>query len=490
MKKDFLIYGCGSILLQLFSFFLMPVYASQFSAEDYGVLVFLQIVATVLGWLLGLGVFSGMWRYYYEVKSTERIKIVSSAFGFSTVINILLLVSTVAIIQLPLIRNSGYNFLLVIVAITSFIAYFVSNGLSLLRLQKKPFAYLKLSILQSLLFFIIVILFVLVFNRGIASVFYGKLIASIIIFLLFFFVLGNYKYLSFTCDRQMTRKMLRFSLPLIPGNLAMWVLNTSDNFFIKHFYTMGDVGTYAFSYKVAMLVQVLLVIPVQQAWSPFILSHIKDKDFIKLKINQMLQLFLAAGVSLVVFLSFFTKDILSLFAKPEYLEGTKIIFIAGSSYIMLGGCALMAIAYHVAEKTKLLPMYFTYGAIVNIVLNFYLINWFGLLGAATATFLSFFVIFLFYCLNINKYFPVKIRYKTLISISIAGTIAYLLSLLCDKYLTTELSILSKLVILLICLNILYLLVRKSGALKISITEITMKLKNSFTCGLRNKCKKN
>lgn len=100
---------------------------------------------------------------------------------------------------------------------------------------------------------------------------------------------------------------------------------------------MSEVGTYAFSYKIVMLVQVLLVVPIKQAWTPFIFSRIKDKDFIKKKINQMLQLFFASGFILVIFLSFFTKDILSLFAKEGYLEGTKIIFIAGLSYIMYGG---------------------------------------------------------------------------------------------------------------------------------------------------------
>ena len=262
----------------------------------------------------------------------------------------------------------------------------------------------------------------------------------------------------------------------------MWVLNSSDNFFIKHFYTMSDVGTYAFSYKIAMLVQVLLVIPISQAWTPFIFSRIKDTDFIKKKINQMLQLFFAAGFIIVIFLSFFAKDILYLFAKEGYLEGTKIIFVAGLSYIMYGGCMLMAVGYHIAEKTKLLPKYFAYGAITNIILNYFFIKWFGLMGAAIATFLSFFLIFLLYNLNINKYFPLKISYNIIISIFSTGFIVYFLSLLINKLCINNVALFFKIFIFFLYICFLYIILRKSGALKESFKDIFIKIKNILIVG--------
>ena len=69
MNKDLLIYGLGAVLLKFISFLLMMVYASRFSTADYGVITFLQIIMTILGWFLGLQIFSGMWRYYYELEA-------------------------------------------------------------------------------------------------------------------------------------------------------------------------------------------------------------------------------------------------------------------------------------------------------------------------------------------------------------------------------------------------------------------------------------
>ena len=479
MKKDLLYYGLGAVLLKSISFLLMPIYASRFSTADYGILTFLQLFATILGWFLGLQIFSGMWRYYYVLDGDNQTKLVKSSFGFSTIINFVILILAIIIIQFPIIKNLGYNYLLFIVLVTTFVGYFATQGLSILRLQRKPISFLKLNISRALLYFILVILFIVVLHKGIMSIFYGQLIAGIFLFVVFFFFMGNSKYLSINYDKKLTKKMLAFSIPLIPANLAMWVLNSSDNFFLKHFYTMSDVGTYAFSYKIVMLVQVLLVIPISQAWTPFVFSRIKDKKFIKIKINQMLQFFFAAGFIIVISLSFFTKDFLSLFAKEGYLEGTKIIFVAGLSYIMYGGCALMAVSYHIAEKTKLLPKYFAYGAITNIVLNYFFIQWFGLMGAATATLLSFFLIFVLYNLNVNKYFSLKISYKVLISISIVGFGVYFLSLLINNIFSFYITMVIKIILIILYFLFLYKLLRKSKALKYTAKEILKKVKNKI-----------
>ena len=482
MKKELLTYGLGAVLLKFISFLLMMVYANRFSTADYGVLTFLQIIFTILGWFFGLQIFSGMWRYYYELDGDNQTKLVKSSFGFSAIINVAILTLAVIVIRLPIIKNSGYSHLLIIVFFASFVDYFANQGVSILRLQRKATTFLKLNISRSILYFILVILFVVVFRQGIVGIFYGQLIAGIFLFVIFFFFMGNSKYLSFSYDKGLTKKMLAFSIPLIPASLAMWVLNSSDNLFIKYFYTMSDVGTYAFSYKILMIVEVLLVIPIAQAWTPFMFSRLKEIDFIKKKINQMLQLFFAAGFILVIFLSFFTKDILSLFAKEGYLEGTRIVFVAGLSYIMYGGCTLMDVGYHIAEKTRLLPKYFACGAITNIILNYFFIKWFGLMGAAIATFLSFFLIFLLYNLNINKYFPLKISYNIIISIFSAGFIVYFLSLLINELFINYIAILFKIFILFLYTWLLYIILRRSGALTESFREIYIEIKNRFTIG--------
>ena len=131
MKKDLLTYGLGTVLLKFISFLLIPIYASRFSTTEYGVLTFLRLSVTILGWFLGLQIFSGMWRYYYELDGENQTKLVKSSFGFSVIINFVILILAIIIIQFPIVKNLGYNYLLVIVLVTSFVGYFANQGVSI-----------------------------------------------------------------------------------------------------------------------------------------------------------------------------------------------------------------------------------------------------------------------------------------------------------------------------------------------------------------------
>lgn len=128
----------------------------------------------MLGWFFGLQIFSGMWRYYYELDGDNQTKLVKSSFGFSTIINFAILTLAIIVIQLPIIKNLGYNHLLIIVLVASFVDYFTNQGVSILKLQRKATAFLKLNVSRALLYSILVILFVVVFRQDIVSIFFGN----------------------------------------------------------------------------------------------------------------------------------------------------------------------------------------------------------------------------------------------------------------------------------------------------------------------------
>jgi ribosomal protein S18 acetylase RimI-like enzyme len=104
------------------------------------------------------------------------------------------------------------------------------------------------------------------------------------------------------------------------------------------------------------------------------------------------------------------------------------------------------------------------------------------MGAAIATFLSFFLIFLLYNLNINKYFPLKISYKILMSIFSVSFIVYFLSLLINKLFINYITIFFKIFLLFLYTWLLYIILRRSGALTESFREIYIEIKNRFTIG--------
>jgi len=265
--------------------------------------------------------------------------------------------------------------------------------------------------------------------------------------------------------------MLKFSIPLIPGSISMWVLNFSDNFFIKYYYTLSDVGIYAFSYKFVSLIQILLIFPVRQSWNPYIFSKIKNIDFVKEKINQVVTIFFAVGLITLLAISIFADNILSFFAKEAYFAGTKIIYVAGLSYILFGACGLMAVSFHIVEKTKLLPKFFTYGALTNIILNFILIKWIGMIGAAVATLISFGVIYMLYIHNVKKYFPLKLSNNLVIIFNLLSAAIYAVDYLFINNLDFLIQIFVKIIELFSVSTIFYLLLKKDNIIKFNLKDI-------------------
>ncbi len=60
----------------------------------------------------------------------------------------------------------------------------------------------------------------------------------------------SYKQLSFRLDKQVIRRITRFSLPLIPYSIVSFLsTNYTDSFFLKEYVKQGDIGLYSIAYQ-------------------------------------------------------------------------------------------------------------------------------------------------------------------------------------------------------------------------------------------------
>ena len=66
-------------------------------------------------------------------------------------------------------------------------------------------------------------------------------------------------------DSDLTKKMIKYSLPLIPNSLSWWISNSSDRYILAFFRSMSDVGIYTVSYKIPSIITVVSNI-LMNAW--------------------------------------------------------------------------------------------------------------------------------------------------------------------------------------------------------------------------------
>ena len=70
--KDSSIYGVSKILGQVVTFFLIPLYTSYLSPEDYGILSIVGVMSVSLGLFMNFGLDSATYRYAAMAKNEEE----------------------------------------------------------------------------------------------------------------------------------------------------------------------------------------------------------------------------------------------------------------------------------------------------------------------------------------------------------------------------------------------------------------------------------
>ncbi len=90
----------------------------------------------------------------------------------------------------------------------------------------------------------------------------------------------------------------------------------------------------------------------------------------------------------------------------EYLEGIRIIYFIGFSYVLYGLYYFNAMGMLFTNKTGKISQLVIISALVNIALNFILIPPFGMMGAAIATVCGYLVMFIQGRIYCQKYYPI------------------------------------------------------------------------------------
>jgi len=121
-------------------------------------------------------------------------------------------------------------------------------------------------------------------------------------------------------------------------------------------------------------------------------------------------------------LSVFGPEILSLLATRRYLGASPVVGLLALSYVMIGLTYIAATGPSIVKVTRPTGVAMVAAAVLNVVLNFALVPFFGKVGSAAATLIAQTVtpIYLFY--RSQQLYPIPYRFR-------AGSVIILFSLL-------------------------------------------------------------
>ena len=256
-------------------------------------------------------------------------------------------------------------------------------------------------------------------EQGVFYIFLANLIASLVkpIFL----------FKSFTLirgiDRSLLKRMLVFSFPLAIAGFAGIINETLDRILLKQMlynpenpssldYAEAQVGIYSASYKLAMLIAILLQ-AYRYAAEPFFFSQMKNQDRNKIY-SQIMNVFIAfvCGIFLLVTLNI---DIFKYFIQNEtYWVGLQVVPILLMANIFLGIYYNQSIWFKLSGKTKFGAYIALFGASLTVLINILYIPKFGYMACAWATLIVYFAQMVISYILGQRYYPIPYNLKKFI----------------------------------------------------------------------------
>jgi len=388
--KNTFVYTLGNIIPAAASFILLPIYTLYLSPSDYGILESVNALSPILAILFSLCFGASIFRLYYDYKTESQRKLFFGTIFISTIV-----FSLVFLILIIIFRNKveqiyktiEFNPYYLFLIITVFISNFFDLPQKYLMLKGKPVPYIILTISKFIVTASLILFFIINRLEGPAGYLKARLISSLIFLPIYLII--SIKIIKFKFSFEIFKSLLRFSIPIIPILLSSWVLNLSDRIFIERYFSIHDVGIYSLSYKIASLV-LILVSAFNMAYRPFFFQHSNDSNTLRGKeiIYRHNNLFLILMIIAIFLISFFAKEIVTLFFSANYIDAYHYIPLIVFSYLLavLGG--FTGRFFEQSKKMKQ-NMFISIGmAFSNISLNFLLIPYWGAYGAIFATALS------------------------------------------------------------------------------------------------------
>jgi O-antigen/teichoic acid export membrane protein len=235
------------------------------------------------------------------------------------------------------------------------------------------------------------------------------------------FVIFIFKYLYFIRgdSKPVTSRVNAFMGYMTIASLSGLIYAYVDTIMIGYFLTPTDVGFYRAAYTIVFAV-VELISSVSVVLFPTF-TQLSFEDINK-ALDRLTRYVSVLTYPLALFMILLSKDIIKIIYGMDYLPAVKPIVVLAFT-IIPGTFGYLYTIFNAKEKPEIVALLNICGMIVNIVLNYYFILRFGIVGAAFATVASRSLMIAVVVVLLYKWFNIMVNAKTmskpLISIGIA-----------------------------------------------------------------------
>ena len=422
----------STILLQGMAFVSGPIFSGVLGTANYGIasvyLTWVQLASTIFS-LQAAGTIA-VARVNFPLEEQPAYQ--SSVFSLSSIAYgcfsfvIIVLTFTVG-------RQYGWNYLMILLGLLHGWGWYCVTAMnSKFTYEFKADKNFILSVTTSALTIGVSLILIHIYPKE--TNYWGRIIGQSTVYA----VIGIIIFIYIICYGKTfyNKKYWLFTLPLaIPTVfhlLAHIVLNQSDRVMLQRMVSNSAAGIYALAYTFSTVLNSVWH-ALNNSWVPFYYEYTKNNQIAEMKqhAKNYIELFTVVAIGFILL----SREVFHLYAKQEFWPGTDLIplFSVGYYFVFLYSFPVNYEFYN--KKTRTIALGTSSAALVNIVLNYLMIGWWGIIGAVIATTVSHALQFIFHLVCAKRINPGEFPFS--IADFIPGFIAVIVTC-CVYWITKDL----------------------------------------------------
>jgi O-antigen/teichoic acid export membrane protein len=415
------VYGVGRILSKGISLLLVPFYTYYLTPADYGVMEILNLTIMLAGVVVGLGLSSGLMRYYYATEDQQRRhELVSSALFFA--------ILSAGMMTAPaflfagsfshaLLGSSRYAMLIRLAAAQFFFSLSSDIGWVYLRAKQRSGLYVTLTQLFLAISMGLTIYLVAARKMELAGVFWGNAVAAAFLWIILMAITIRETGLHFVPAQF--KEMIVFGSPMIFTWIAAYVLNYSDRFFLQRFSDLSVVGVYSLAYKFGFMVSMLGVQPFLLIWEAQA-YEIAKRDNAKEVFSRVFTYWSFVLISGGFLLSLFIREIFDVLVNQRFGMAYLMVAPIAFAYVIQGIGVYFEAGLLIQKKSKTIAAIGVVCTIICLVMESVLIYFWKSWGACVSTVLCFAVFGVANYIYSQREYPIHCDFKAVSKMASAG----------------------------------------------------------------------
>ena len=206
--------------------------------------------------------------------------------------------------------------------------------------------------------------------------------------LMVIFMKNHFPLRAIQINLRLIKKLIRDCLPILFSEIAIVIYMRTDQVMIGEMMGNYALGNYSAAVKLSEIWYFIPGIICSSFFPSIARAHLENNELYKKKLQQLYDLLAGISIGIGVAISLASYWIVGLLFGPDYSDASPVLIL----HVWTGVFVFWGLASNqqlVIEHLTRISLYRTLiGMIVNVVFNFILIPYMGIMGAAVATLLA------------------------------------------------------------------------------------------------------